>query len=257
MAADSPDFPHHAAQRGRVEPAPRRVRGYCAGELIFDTTAARYVWELPYYPQYYIPLDDVRREHLVDELHPQRSQFGASRSYAISAGEVTVPSAARVFDPEGDGLVPGLVRFEWTSLDWFEEDERILGHPRNPYTRVDALRSHRHVVVEFGGTVLADTHCPVLLFETGLPTRYYIDRTDVRFEHLVASQTQTLCPYKGTTTGYWSVHAAGATHADLAWAYDYPLAAVAPIAGLVAFYNEKLDIIVDGARLPRPKTHFS
>ncbi len=253
----SADFPDHAARRGRVEPVPRRVRGYCAGELIFDTTAARYVWELPYYPQYYIPLDDVRSDRLVDESHPQRSQFGPFRLNAISAGGTTVRSAARVFDSGGDGLIPGYVRFEWHSLDWFEEDERVLGHPRNPYTRVDALRSHRHVVVELGGNVLADTHCPVLLFETGLPTRYYIDRSDVDFTHLTAVQTQSLCPYKGTTTGYWSVLADGAVHADLAWSYDYPLPAVAPIAGLIAFYNEKVDITVDGIRIPRPTTHFS
>ena len=254
---ESADFPDHAARRGRVEPAPRRVRGYCAGELIFDTTAARYVWELPYYPQYYIPLDDVRSEHLVDESHPQRSQFGPFRLHAVNAGDTTVRSAARVFDPGGDGLIPGHVRFEWHSLEWFEEDERVLGHPRNPYTRVDALRSHRHVVVELGGNVLADTHCPVLLFETGLPTRYYIDRSDVDFAHLTPAQTQSLCPYKGTTTGYWSVIADGTVQADLAWSYDYPLPAVAPIAGMIAFYNEKVDITVDGVRIPRPTTHFS
>lgn len=257
MATELPDFPHNAAERGRVEPAPRRVRGYCNGALIFDTTAARYVWELPYYPQYYIPLTDVRAEYLVDENHPQRSQFGPFRLHGLAVGDTTVPSAARVFDSGGDGLLPGFVRFEWNSVTWFEEDERIVGHPRNPYSRVDALRSHRHVVVEFDGTVLADTRSPVLLFETGLPTRYYIDRTDVRFEHLVPSGTETLCPYKGTTTGYWSVRTPDAVHPDLAWAYDYPLPAVAAITGLVAFYNEKVDITVDGLALPRPVTHFS
>ncbi|CDO06876.1 DUF427 domain-containing protein [Mycolicibacterium cosmeticum] len=257
MAADSTDYPRNAADRGRVEPAPRRVRGYCNGALVFDTTAARYVWELPYYPQYYIPLADVRTEHLVDEDHPQRSQFGPFRLHAVVAGDTTVASSARVFDADGDGLLPGYVRFEWTSLQWFEEDERIVGHPRNPYSRVDALRSHRHVVVELDGTVLAESHSPVLLFETGLPTRYYVDRTDVNVEHLVPSETQTLCPYKGTTTGYWSVRTADAVHPDLAWVYDYPLPAVAAIAGMVAFYNEKVDITVDGVRLARPATHFS
>ena len=150
----------------------------------------------------------------------------------------------------------GTVRFEWDSLDWFEEDERIVGHPRNPYARIDALRSHRHVHVEVDGVVLADTHAPVLLFETGLPTRYYIDRTDVVFDNLEPSDTQTLCPYKGTTSGYWSVRVGETLHQDLAWTYTYPLTAVAPIAGLIAFYNEKVDIAVDGVALPRPHTHF-
>ena len=148
------------------------------------------------------------------------------------------------------------MRFEWNVVQWFEEDERIVGHPRNPYSRVDALRSHRHVRVEVDGITLADTSSPVLLFETGLPTRYYIDRTDVAFEHLIPSDTQTLCPYKGTTSGYWSAHAGDAVHSDVAWTYDYPLAAVAPIAGLVAFYDEKLDIVLDGVTLPRPSTHL-
>jgi len=104
---------------------------------------------------------------------------------------------------------------------------------------------------------LADTHCPVMLFETGLPTRYYIDRTDVVFEHLEPSTTQTLCPYKGVTSAYWSVRVGDASVADLAWTYETPLLAVAPIANMVAFYNEKLDITVDGEQLPRPTTHFS
>ncbi|MGE2737748.1 DUF427 domain-containing protein [Mycolicibacterium vaccae] len=250
------DYPPYAAERGRVEPSPRRVRGFCNGELVFDTTSARYVWEIASYPQYYVPLTDVRRECLVDEDHPQRVQFGASRLCAVTAGGVTIPSAARVFD-DGDGPVAGLVRFEWGALDWFEEDEPIFQHPRSPYTRVDALRSHRHVVIELDGRTLADTHTPVLLFETGLPTRYYIDRTDVVFDHLQASDTRTVCPYKGATSRYWSVRCGDTLYADLAWSYETPLPAVAAIATLVAFYNEKVDVTVDGVGLPRPQTLFS
>ena len=119
-----------------------------------------------------------------------------------------------------------------------------------------ALRSHRHVVVELEGTVLADTNSPVLLFETGLPTRYYIDRTDIVFEHLTRSDTRTLCPYKGVTSDYWSVSVGHKTHPDLAWSYHTPLPAVGAIANLVAFYNEKVDITVDGVGVGRPRTHF-
>ena len=255
--APTPDYPQMAAVRGRVEPAPRRVRGYLGNELVFDTTSARYVWEVPYYPQYYVPLADVRAEHLRDENHPQKVQFGPSRTYSLVGDGQTRESAVRVFDAEGDGPVAGLVRFEWAALTWFEEDEPIYGHPRNPYVRVDALRSHRHITVELDGVVLADTDGPVLLFETGLPTRYYIDATDVAFEHLEPSDTQTLCPYKGVTSGYWSVRTGNTVHPDLAWTYHYPLPAVAQIAGMVAFYNEKLDIEVDGVRLARAKSHFS
>ena len=164
-----------AAARGRIEPAPRRVRGYLDDDLVFDTTAARYVWEVPYYPQYYIPLADVRAEFLQDDDHPQKVQLGPSRLHSLVGARQTHKSAARVFDGDGDSPVAGTVRFEWDAVRWFEEDEPIYGHPRNPYSRVDALRSHRHVRVELDGVMLADTLAPVLLFETGLPTRYYID----------------------------------------------------------------------------------
>lgn len=254
-APPTPDYPQMAAVRGRIEPAPRRVRGFLGSQLVFDTTAARYVWEVPYYPQYYIPLTDVRTDFLRDENHPQKVQLGPSRTFALVGDGQTHAAAARVFD-EGDGPVAGFVRFEWDRLAWFEEDEPIWGHPRNPYVRVDALRAHRRVIVELNGVVLADTRCPVLLFETGLPTRYYVDRTDVAFEHLEPSDTQTLCPYKGVTSGYWSVRVGDAVHPDLAWTYHSPLPAVAPITSMVAFYNEKLDITVDGVKLARPQTHF-
>lgn len=250
-----PDYPQMAATRGRIEPAPRRVRGFLGRDLVFDTTSARYVWEVPYYPQYYIPLADVVPGVLRDDGHQQRVQFGPSHTFSIVGDSGTATSAARVFDA-GDGPVAGLVKFEWNALTWFEEDEPIYGHPRNPYARVDALRSHRHVTVMLDGVTLADTRSPVLLFETGLPTRYYIDRTDVAFEHLQPTDTQTLCPYKGRTSRYWSIRVGDAVHPDLAWTYETPLPAVAPIANLVAFYNEKVDITVDGVDPGRPKTHF-
>jgi uncharacterized protein (DUF427 family) len=249
------DYPQMAAERGRIEPAPRRVRGYFDNTLVFDTIRARYVWEVPYYPQYYIPVSDVRMNHLLDEGHPQRLQLGPSRSHSLTSGGRTHRAAARVYDT--DGPVAGHVRFEWDTIDWFEEDEQIIAHPRNPYVRVDALRSHRHVRVEADGIALAETHSPVLLFETGLPTRYYIDRTEVAFEHLEASNTQSVCPYKGITSGYWSARVGDTLHTDIAWTYEYPTGQVAPVAGLIAFYNEKLDIFLDGHKLPRPPTHFT
>jgi len=255
-AEPGPDYPQMAAARGRIERSPRRVRGFLGTELVFDTTAARYVWEVPYYPQYYIPLADVTPGVLRDDGHPQRVQFGPSHTFSVVAGSRTAASAARVFD-EGDGVVAGLVKFDWDALSWFEEDEPIYGHPRNPYARVDALRSHRHVTVTLDGVTLADTHSPVLLFETGLPTRYYLDRTDVAFDNLEPSGTQTLCPYKGVTSGYWSVRVGDTVHDDLAWTYEAPLPAVGPIANLIAFYNEKVDITVDGVQVGRPRTHFS
>jgi uncharacterized protein (DUF427 family) len=253
-----PDYPQMIAPVDHVQPVPRRVRAVLDGRVVVDTTRAKYVWEWPGYPQFYIPVADVALGVLVDEDHPQRLKRGIARRHSLRAGDTVRAAAARVYGANAIAGLADTVRFEWDALDaWFEEDEQVFVHPRNPYTRVDALRSTRAVRVELDGVVLAESSAPVLVFETGLPTRYYFDRTDVRFEHLRASDTQTACPYKGRTSGYWSAHVGGAVHADIAWCYDFPTAALLPIAGLVAFYNERADITVDGVLLERPATHFS
>ncbi|WP_020658536.1 DUF427 domain-containing protein [Amycolatopsis benzoatilytica] len=234
-------YPGPAVEAGHVEPVPRRVRAMLAGETVVDSTNAKYVWEWPYYPQFHFPLEDVRPGALDDQ-------------FTVRAGDVEKPAAAWA-----SAELPGHVRFQWDAFDaWFEEDEQVYVHPRNPYTRVDALRSTRHVRVLLDGVRLAESSSPVLLFETGLPTRYYFNRTEVDFAHLVPEpETATACPYKGETSGYWSVRIGEVRHRHLAWTYTYPAAAVLPIAGLVAFYNEMVDIEVDGELLARPRTHFS
>ena len=241
-----------------IERVPRRVRAYLDGTIVLDTTRALYVWEWPNYPHYYIPLLDVNDAVLMDEEHPEHLRRGNARRHGLRVGKTSRMGAAHVYGDDALEGLAGAVRFEWSALDaWFEEDEEVFVHPRNPYVRVDALRSKRTVRVELDGVVLAESACPVMVFETGLPTRYYIDRTDVGFEHLVPTETVTSCPYKGKTSGYWSVRIGDELHEDLAWAYDFPTAALAPIAGLIAFYNEKVDLTVDGERLERPLTHFS
>ena len=252
------DYPAPPVPADHTEPVPRRVRAFLAGRAVVDTTRARYVWEWPGFPQFYVPLADVAPEVLVDEGATEDTPRGDVRLFGLRVGDVHRPGAAKVL---GAAKVEGLddtVRFEWSALDaWFEEDERVFVHPRSPYPRVDAIRSTRTVRVESKGVVLAESSSPVLLFETGLPTRYYLNRTDVDFSRLVPSDTVTACPYKGTTSGYWSAQIEGRVHPDIAWSYDFPTREVLPIAGLVAFYNEKLDIFVDGAELERPRTHFS
>jgi uncharacterized protein (DUF427 family) len=177
---------------------------------------------------------------------------------STASGPTGPPGQAqpRLYDADAiDGLA-GTVRFEWDALDaWFEEDEQVFVHPRSP-VRVDALRSTRHVRIELDGTVLAESASPVMVFETGLPTRYYLNRMEVNFDNLRLSDTVTSCPYKGQTSGYWNVSIGDTTHPDLAWAYDFPARQLLPIAGLVAFYNEKVDITLEGEPLPRPTTHF-
>jgi uncharacterized protein (DUF427 family) len=252
------DYPQAIVPVNHVEPVPRRIRGVLAGRTVLDTTAALYVWEWPHYPQYYIPLVDMDASTLVDEEHGEHLQRGTAQRFGVRVGELHRPGVAHHYVDSDIPGITGTVRLDWAAPDsWFEEDEEVFVHPRDPYTRVDAMRSTRTVTVAVDGVELARTSSPVMVFETGLPTRYYINRTEVRFENLVNSDTVTSCPYKGQTSAYWSVRVADQVLPDLAWAYDFPTRQLLPIAGLVAFYNEKLDISVDGTLLERPSTHFS
>jgi len=252
------DYPANIVPVNHVEPVPRRVRAILAGETVVDTTRARYVWEKPTYPQYYIPVEDVRPELLVAEQKAEQSSRGTAHVHGLQVGGTHRPSGARLLR---ESPIPGIantVRFEWAALDaWYEEDEQVFVHPRSPYTRVDALRSTRRVRIERDGTVLAESSAPVMVFETGLPTRYYINRTEVDFSHLIPSDTVTECPYKGATGGYWSARVGGRIHRDVAWCYEFTTRQLLPIAGLIAFYNERTDVFLDGRELERPKTHFA
>jgi uncharacterized protein (DUF427 family) len=240
-----------------VERVPRRIRAVRDGELLVDTTEALYVWEWANYPQYYVPRADVREDLLVTAGLTEGSTRGASVLYSFASVAPPRPTVGRLLVDAVRSDLADTFRFEWDAMDgWFEEDEEVFVHPRNPYTRVDALRSTRSVRIELEGVVLAESSSPVLVFETGLPTRYYLNRTEVRFEHLLPSPTVTRCPYKGTTSAYWSVQIDRVTRDDLAWSYDFPTRQLLPIAGLVAFYDERVDVFVDGSIQERPKTHF-
>ena len=252
------DYPRPLPTVNQTASVPRRIRAMLNRKIVADTTSALYVWEWNRYPQYYIPIRDVDPTALVDEHHEQRLSRGTARRYGLAVGAVSRPAALRVYGEDADLGLAGYARFEWAAIDaWYEEDEQVFVHPRDPYTRVDALRSTRHVRVELDGTVVAESASPVLVFETGLPTRYYLNRSEVDFTHLAATDTVTACPYKGTTSGYWTAEVGGHSYPDIAWTYDFPTRQLLPIAGLVAFYNEKVDLVVDGRRLGRPVTHFS
>jgi uncharacterized protein (DUF427 family) len=137
------------------------------------------------------------------------------------------------------------IRFDWGAMDaWFEEDEEVFTHARDPYRRIDALRSSRHVRVELDGVVLADSRRPTVLFETGLRPRYYLPKVDVRTDLLEPTDTVTSCPYKGQAR-YWSARVGERVERDVAWSYPTPLPESAPVAGLVCFYDERLDVLVD------------
>ena len=252
------DYPQSIPAVDRIEPVPRRIRATLGGATVIDTADAIYLWEWPHYPQYYIPLGDIDADALTDEQRSQRLSRGTVALHGLRVGEIERPHCVRAFTESTLEALVGRARVDWDALDaWFEEDEEVFVHPRDPYTRVDALRSTRRVRVELDGLLLAESASPVMVFETGLPTRYYLNRTEVDFTHLVPSETVTSCPYKGRTSGYWAVRVGEELHADLAWCYDFPTRGLEPIAGLIAFYNEKVDILLDGELLERPSTHFS
>lgn len=244
--------------RVRVEDGQKRVRVYLGGEVVADTYRPKLVWEKPYYPTYYFPARDVAAAALIDTGAVDRSPSrGTAAIHTVKAGDEEAPGAARVWDGAELDEIAGHVSFDWAAMShWFEEDEEVFVHARDPYKRVDILQSSRHVEVVVAGVTVADTHQPRLLFETGLPVRYYIPKTDVRLDLLEPSTTQTSCPYKGDAR-YWSVRTDDGLVEDVVWSYTAPIAESAAIAGYVAFYNEKVDIILDGELEERPKTVFS
>lgn len=232
-----------------MERTAKRVRTYFAGTKIADTTRALLVWEVPYYPTYYFPLEDVDQAALKATSQTRRSPSrGEGVLYTVAAAGREAQEAALVYPDSPLEQLKGHVRLEWQLMDaWFEEDEEVFTHPRDPYSRVDILPSSRHVRVEVDGVTVADTHRPTLLFETGLPTRYYLPKTDLRLDLMTPTATATHCPYKGQAE-YWAVNG----HEDLAWSYRTPLPESQKIAGLVAFYDEKVDVFVDGVLQERP-----
>jgi uncharacterized protein (DUF427 family) len=259
MSAPGPSSTQTEARgRVRVELGPKRVRAYLDGVAIVDSTHVRLVWEQPAYPVYYFPVEDVRADVLHATGATRRSPSrGDAHLYDIRVGERVAPSAAYRHVDSPLVELRGLVAFTWSAMDhWFEEDEEVRVHPRNPYTRVDVLPSSRVVRVEIDGVTVAQSDHPTLLFETGLPTRYYFAKPDVRLDLLVPTESSSACPYKGTAR-YWSVSVGDAVYADYAWGYDYPLPESIRVAGLICFYNERVDLFVDGELQERPKTKFS
>jgi uncharacterized protein (DUF427 family) len=244
--------------RVRLESSAKRVRAYLGGVAVADSRHPWLVWEVPYCPAYYFPLEDVRTDLLVETGTVTHSPSrGDARHFTVRVGqEERVDAAWRYVDSPIEELRQA-VRFDWEAMDgWFEEDEEVYVHPRDPYTRVDILATSRHVRVELDGVVLADSTHAHALFETGLPPRWYLPKVDVRMDLLVPTGTVSHCPYKGQAQ-YWSARVNDRTVEDVAWSYRSPLPESEKIAGMVAFYNEKLDITVDGVKLARAQTHFS
>lgn len=233
-------------------PSERWLRGYVDDIAVVDSREQILVWEpRQKVPEYGFPLADVRTDLLrpTEPPAPDRGFYRPRRPvaewYDLVIGDRTVEHAAWKWAPDG---LAGFLAVNWFHgvLDrWLEEDETVMTHPRDPYNRVDAVPSSRHVVVSHRGRVLAESSSTVLVFETGLPTRYYFPPGDVNFSALTESPTWSECPYKGYATRYWSVD--GEPEAtDIAWSYPDPKPNVAAITDRIAFYAERLEIRVDG-----------
>jgi uncharacterized protein (DUF427 family) len=244
--------------RVRLESSTKWVRVYLGGAVVADTRHPVLVWEVPYYPAYYFPVSDVRTDLLVPDGGTKHSPSrGDARTFSVKVDGHEAQGAALRYEDSPIEELRDLVRFEWNAMDaWFEEDEEVFTHPRDPYSRIDILPSSRHIRVEIDGVTVAESNNSRLLFETGLPTRYYVPKTHVRMDLLEHTDSASHCPYKGEAE-YWSIKIGDSVHKDLAWSYRYPLPESQKVAGLMCFYNEKIDIYVDGVKEERPKTPFS
>lgn len=259
----------------RFQPTPKRVRAALGGLTVVDSTRAQLIWE----PRRVVPSYAVPEADLLAEVRPSTAGpvttanpvvighgppiLDPSTSFDVhtaegerltvrSAGEERVGAAFRLADAE----LANHVVLDFDAFDsWLEEDEAILGHPRDPFARIDVRRTSRHVVVELYGVVLADTTRARALFETHLPLRFYLPRQDV-LATLRPTATTTVCAYKGVAS-YWSVEVDGRPVEDVAWSYERPLEEMAVLSGLVSFFSELTDFIVDGQRQERPRSPWS
>ena len=240
----------------RHEPIERRVRANLGAETVVYSTQATLVWEpRRVCPSYAVPIEDIRAElrpagatngHVAGVLHP-----GIPFSVHTAAGEpVTIEERVGAGFRLADEDLAGYVVLDFDTFDWYEEDERIAGHPRDPFHSVDVRQSARPVRIEVEGEVVAETTRARLLRETQLPMRFYLPREDLRIE-LHPSSLRTYCPYKGEAS-YWSVDVGGLRREALGWTYEQPLPDAVAISGLVAFWDEQVDVFLDGERREPP-----
>jgi uncharacterized protein (DUF427 family) len=242
-------------------PSPKRVRVQVDDAVIADSLEALLLFESEHLPVYYFPLKDVRQNYLIESAKTTTCPFkGTASYYTISTGDRVIEDAVWRYRAPIPGCPPigEHVAFYWDKMShWFEEDEEVFVHARDPFHRVDILPSSRHVQVTVGGQTVADSRRAMFLFETGLPARYYLPIADTRLEALAPSQHHTRCPYKGIAS-YFHLTVDGKRHDDLVWYYPDPVEEAARIKGLVCFYNERVDrILIDRVEQPTVTTAWS
>jgi uncharacterized protein (DUF427 family) len=243
-----------------VEPFARRMRGRVGGETVVDSIRATLLHEQGHLPVLYFPREDVRMDLLEPTDHHTRCPYKGDASYwTIRAGGQTRENAAWGYPrPLADAPdLSDLIAFYWKQLDeWLEEDEPALGHVRDPYHRIDVRETSRHVRISLDGHLLAETRRARALFEASLPTRWYIPFADVGGDVLVETDTRTTCAYKGHAS-YFSARVGDRLEEDVAWTYREPLHDAERVLGHVAFFDERVDVEVDGEPQTRPTTQWS
>ena len=253
QGVSSPDLPRKEWRY--LEPSPRRIRGIIGDEVVVDSGQPMLFFEHGQLPRYYFPRDDVRTELLTPNGHTKFTEGKGTAHFfdLVVGGGRRIKRAGWTYESGGE-TVPDLspyITFYWRSMDrWLEEDMQALAHARDPYHRVDAVQSSRHVRVMLDGEVLAETSRPVVIFETGLPARWYMPREDVQVE-LEPSEMQTVCAYKGYAS-YFSARTAGGLKENFVWTYREPRRDAEPVRDLVCFFNEQTDVEVGGVVEERP-----
>ena len=255
-----PGYASHPGYRIDFEPCAKRLRIAFGGETVADSTAVRLLHETKHIPVYYVPRADVRMDLLERTDHSTFCPFkGTAGYYTLAAGDRRAENAVWTYEAPVDEVaeMKDYLGFYWGKMDsWFEEDEEVFVHARDPYKRIDIAESSRPVRIVLGGETVAESTRGRFLFETGLPTRFYLPAADVRAE-LVASATRTACPYKGTAS-YWSVKAGGRVFEDIVWFYPEPVPEAAKVKDRLCFFNEKVDAIeVDGVVVPKQQSPWS
>jgi uncharacterized protein (DUF427 family) len=244
-----------------ISESPRHVRVVFGGETIANSKRVKLLREDGVLPVYYFPASDVRTEFIIQSDHRTRCPYkGEAFHWSLKTANKSADNAAWSYvtpSTQASGLKDHFA-FEWNKIDaWYEEDEEIFVHPRDPFKRVDVLPSKRHVRVVVDGQTVAETRRPRLLFETNHPVRYYIPQEDVRMDMLDKTDTTTRCPYKGIAS-YWSVRVGEKVHKDLVWGYLYTIPECPKIKDLVCFFPERgAEIYVDGEKIPTPQTKWS
>jgi uncharacterized protein (DUF427 family) len=242
------------------DPVPQRVRAIVEGETVLDSRRAALLHETGHLPVYYFPEEDLRSDLVEDSTHITRCPHKGQASYwSVRVGKRHLPNAIWAYrEPiESASFLAGHVALAWGAFDeWFVEDEQAFGHPRDPYSRIDVYRTTRHVRVMRDGELLADSWRAKVLFETGLPPRYYLPASDLRTELLVPSSRRTRCAYKGSAS-HWHVRVGERVLDDLVWSYPAPQHDAEPVRDLFCFYNERVDLELDGELAERPRTQYS